>query len=159
VFLVRLIWSAAGIISFGFLRDFLGASACAEKLDQRPFALLLAFPFDGTHQATNLTVVQRLIREPDIVFFLEAALIVFFQLAHFEHELQVDHGTTAFEAGHLVIFKLAAAYKVAPATFFKWSEPRPEDCRNLINDTSQMCSPAQLRMLHCALLAIDPRRD
>jgi hypothetical protein len=41
---------------------------------------------------------QRFVGEPEVEFFLETGLIVFFQLAHFEHELQVDEGAPALDS-------------------------------------------------------------
>lgn len=57
-----------------------------------------------------------------------------------------------------MIFKLAAAYQVAPSVFFQWSEPTPEEnLRNLCMSSLDKCTPAQLRMVYRVLLAMDWR--
>jgi len=53
-----------------------------------------------------------------------------------------------------MILNLAAAYRVAPLTFFRWGEPpRAEDLRNLCTDALAKCTPEQLRILYRVLLA------
>jgi hypothetical protein len=88
------------------VRYLLQALASGEKLHQWGFPFQFALAFDAAHQATDFFVGQRFVGKPDVEFFLEAGLIVFFQFAHFEHELQVDNGTTAFEAGHGLVVSL-----------------------------------------------------
>src|SRR5216684_7079960 len=91
----RTIYFAAGVDSFGFFGCFLRALAPGEKLHQRRFAFQFALAFDAAHQATDFVIGQGFVGEPDVVFLREVRLVVFFQFPHFEHELQVDHGTTA----------------------------------------------------------------
>src|SRR5216683_5797509 len=102
----RTICFAAGVSSFGFFRRFLRALAPREKLHQRRFPFLLALTFDAAHQLTDFVVGQGFVGEPDVEFLLEVRLIVFFQFAHFKHELQVDYGTTTFETSHRLVVGL-----------------------------------------------------
>src|SRR5467141_3558729 len=102
----RTIYFAGGVDSFAFFARFLRALATGEKLYQRRFSFQFALTFDAAHQATDFFVGQRLVGKPDVEFLVEVTLIVFFQLAHFEHELQVDHGTTAFETRHGLVVGL-----------------------------------------------------
>jgi tetratricopeptide (TPR) repeat protein len=62
--------------SLGFFRCFLRALAPGEKLHQRRFPFQFALAFDRAHQLTDFVVGQRFVGEPDVVFFLEAGLIV-----------------------------------------------------------------------------------
>src|SRR5258708_9434435 len=102
----RTIYFAGGVDSLGFFWRFLFALAPGEKLYQRRFPFQFALTFDAAHQATDFFVGQRFVGKPDVEFLVEVTLIVFFQLAHFEHELQVDHRTTAFETGHGLVASL-----------------------------------------------------
>jgi hypothetical protein len=102
----RTIYFAGGGDSFGFFGRFLRALAPGKKLYQRRFAFQFALTLDAAYQATDFFVGQRFVGKPDVEFLVEVRLIVFFQLAHFEHELQVDHGTTAFETGHGLVVSL-----------------------------------------------------
>src|SRR5437667_8240487 len=102
----RTIYFAGGVDSFGFFGHFLRALAPGKKLYQRRFPVQFALTFDAAHQATDFFVGQRFVGKPDVEFLVEVRLVEFFQFAHFEHELKVDHGTTAFETGHGLVVSL-----------------------------------------------------
>src|SRR5713226_2451402 len=102
----RTIYFAGGVDSLGFFWCFLRALAPGKKLHQRRFAFQFALTLDAAHQATDFFVGQRFVGKPDVEFLVEVRLIEFFQFAHFQHELKVDHGTTAFETGHGLVVSL-----------------------------------------------------
>src|SRR5882757_4616835 len=102
----RTIYFAAGVGSFGFFGRFLRALAPGEKLYQRRFPVQFALTFDAAHQATDFFVGQRFVGKPDVEFLVEVRLVEFFQFAHFEHELQIDHGSPTFETCHGFVIRL-----------------------------------------------------
>src|SRR5260370_7790648 len=99
----RTIYFAGGVDSLGFFGCFLRTLAPGKKLHQRRFAFQFALALDAAHQATDFFFGQRFVGKPDVEFPVEVRLLIFFQLAHFYTELQVNDATTAFSTrtGHL----------------------------------------------------------